>query len=77
MYYVDFCDGEPFVPAETMEEAKEIAENGAAPTRQPILIIHEEENVAALPWYDGPAEEGDLVIHSFGEIGYYGDWAYL
>lgn len=59
----------------TLEDAKNIAEGGAAYTQTDIRIQSENgEDVAVLNWYGVVPSDDDIVTVRFGDYGFYGDW---
>ena len=78
MYYINYCTGAGNERADTLEEAKRIADNGAAYTQQPIIIEDEDgREITRRPWwnvaYNGHALPETNPI-CYGDYGYYGDW---
>jgi len=80
-YLVNFGTGAGNEYADTIEEAKELAVEGATYTQCSITIElvnenDEEENevVAKLPWWSVQLGEDDEVTVQFGEFGFYGEW---
>ena len=77
MYEVSLMPGEETMPAYTMEEAMETAQNFAFVSGCNIYVLQEGEEVAALIWHNRPAESEDEVTVNFGPRGFYGEWATL
>lgn len=79
-FLVNFGTGAGNEFAETLEEAKEIAEENATYTQASITIEipnnNEEENevVAKLPWWSVHPGDDDVVTVDFGDFGFYGEW---
>ena len=80
MFYIKYHTGAGDETASTIEEAKRIADDGAAYTQLSITIEDEYGNeVARRPWWgvefdpDATDETIDDII-SFGRFGYYGAW---
>ena len=80
LYYIKYHTGAGDETAASIDEAKRIADDGAAYTQQSITIEDEDGNeITRRPWwgveYD-PDETEDTVdeIISFGKFGYYGAW---
>ena len=80
-FLINFGTGAGEEYAETLEEAKEIAEENATYTQCSITIEipsndDEEENkvVAKLPWWSVQPGEDDEVTVDFGNFGFYGEW---
>lgn len=77
-YYINYNTGVGNEWADTLEEAKEIADAGACYTQQPITIEDEDDNeICRRPWWgsqynEDEAWEDDPIC--FGEFGYFGDW---
>lgn len=77
-YYINYNTGAGNEWADTLDEAKEIADNGAAYTQKDIVIEDEDGNeITRRPWwgvqYD--EDEGDEINPiCFGNFGYFGDW---
>lgn len=78
MYYIRYNTGAGDKAAKTLEEAKRLADEGAAYTQQPIVIEDEDgREVARRPWWGVPydedeAPEDDPIV--FGDFGYFGSW---
>lgn len=76
MYTVNYHTGAGNSAAETLDDAKKVADNGACYTQQDITVEDEEGNVAARrTWYgctDGISECISPI--RFGNFGFYGDW---
>lgn len=61
--------------AETLEEAKRIAEKGMAYTQESVRIMEDGRQIAVSYWVGiKPTEEDDNVLQQFGDYGYYTDW---
>lgn len=78
MYTINYHTGTGNEHADTLDEAKRIADEGAAYTQQPITIEDEDGNeITRRPWwsvaYDEDAAAEFDPIH-IGDYGYYGDW---
>lgn len=73
-YYVNFGTGEGNEEADTLDEAMELAVEGATYTQDPIIIAEDGEEIARLPWYGVKAEEDDIITVDFGDYGFYGEW---
>lgn len=76
-YYVRFHTGAGDEEAATLEEAKKLADEGAAYTQQSISIEDEDGAVVLTrPWigvaYDADSGSEDPI--DFGQFGYYADW---
>lgn len=76
-YYINYNTGAGNEWADTLEAAREIADNGAAYTQQPIVIEDEDGNeVTRRPWwgvaYNEEVPEDNPIC--LGDWGYYGDW---
>ena len=77
-YYINYNTGAGNEWADTLEEAKRMADDGAAYTQQPIVIEDEDGNeIAHRPWWgvqydEDEGDETDPVC--FGSFGYFGDW---
>lgn len=77
-YYINYNTGIGNEWADTLEEAKAIADDGAAYTQRDITIEDEDDNeVLRRPWwgvgYDEDESSDDDPI-CFGDFGYFGDW---
>ena len=77
-YYINYHTGTGNEWANTLEEAKILADNEASYTQKDIIIEDEFGNeVLRRPWwgtqYSGENEEEENPI-LFGSFGYYGDW---
>lgn len=81
MYYVNYHTGVGNRTADTLEEAMELADKGAAFTRCNITIDDEHGNVVAgRQWYAVPYSEDDESSDDpicFGDFGYYDDWYFM
>lgn len=74
-FLVNFGTGAGNEYAETLEEAKQIAEENATYTQASITIEDENYNeIAKLPWWGVYPGEDDEVTIDFGEFGFYGEW---
>ena len=74
-YLVDFGTGAGNEYAETLEDAKRIAEANLAYTQQNVNIYEDDEVVATLPWWGVQPEQDDVVTAQFGSFGFYGQWS--
>lgn len=78
MYIINYHTGAGNEHAATLDEAKRIADEGAAYTQQPIVIEDEDgREITRRPWWN-VAYNGDVFPENnpicFGHYGYYGDW---
>lgn len=83
-YYIDFNTGAGNEYAETLEDAKEIADDGAAYTQQNITIhpvingkVDFDSTVTMRCWYGVAYDENKAYEENpicFGDFGYYADW---
>jgi len=79
-FYIDFNTGAGNENAETLEEAKKIAIDGVSYTQEPVFIyivsdgVIDSKTAAILPWYGVSPREDDIVLISYGDFGFYGDW---
>ena len=77
-YYINYNTGAGNEWADTLEAAKELADDGAAYTQQPIIIEDEDgKEVTRRPWWgvqydEDEGDETDPIC--FGSYGYFGDW---
>ena len=77
-YYINYNTGAGNEWADTLEQAKAIADDGAAYTQQPIVIEDEDGNeITRRPWWgvqydEDEGDETDPIC--FGSSGYFGDW---
>lgn len=77
MYYINYQTGAGNDTADTLEEAKRIADEGAAYTQQPIVIEDEDGNeVSRRSWYGVKYNADDDCVDPilFGSFGFYSDW---
>ncbi|TCL43205.1 hypothetical protein [Harryflintia acetispora] len=79
MYYINYHTGAGDNNAETLEQAKVLADQGAAYTQQPITIHDEDgEEVARRNWfgveYNAEDDQETMDPITYGSFGYYGDW---
>ena len=79
MCYINYHTGAGDETADTMEQAMEIADDGACYTQQDITIEHDNGTVIAeRKWYGVQSSQEDLEdgedIIEFGSFGYYGHW---
>lgn len=78
MFNVDFGTGAGNESAETLLEAKALADEGAAYTERDIVITDEDgDEVARRTWWgvqydEDVGDETDPIC--FGSFGYFGDW---
>lgn len=82
MYYINANNLLPSIPAATIEEAMQIADDGATwQTHSSISIEDEGGNVLMFrPWWGvefDPAEDPSENPICFGQEGYFGDWVEL
>lgn len=87
-YYIDYNTGAGNEYAETLEEAKALADEGACYTQESIHIYEVETDndiddetsrqpVAIRNWYGVAYDEEEAYEENpicFGDFGYYGDW---
>lgn len=74
-FLVNFGTGAGNEWAETLEEAKQIAEENATYTQASIIIEDKNYNeIAKLPWWSVQPGEDDEVTVDFGNFGFYGEW---
>ena len=60
---------------ETLDEAKRIADEGAAYTQCDIVIEDEDgEEITRRIWYGVKPDEDEENIINFGDFGFYADW---
>lgn len=78
MYYINYQTGAGNDTSDTLEEAKRIADEGAAYTRQPIVIEDEDGNeVSRRSWYGVEYNANEYYCVDpilFGSFGFYSDW---
>lgn len=79
MYYINYHTGAGDETSDTLEQAMEIADDGACYTQQNITIEDDNGNVIAeRTWYGVQASQEDLEdeedIIDFGSFGHYGPW---
>ena len=76
MYYINYNTGAGNETAESLSEAKRLADEGAAYTQRNITIYDDDGNeVAGRIWY-GCMTDVELCEDpiTFGDFGFYGDW---
>lgn len=77
-YYIDYKTGAGNECADNMDDAKRIADAGAAYTQQDIVIYDEDENEIARRRWCGVAYNADECGAEnpicFGSFGFYDDW---
>ena len=75
-YIVDFGTGRGNEEFDTLEEAKEYAEENLCYTQASIDIVDRQsgEIVAAMLWWNVEPSEDDVVTAKFGDKGFYGEW---
>ena len=77
-YYINYNTVAGDEWADTLEAAKELADDGAAYTQQPITIEDEDGNeITRRPWWGVAYDEDEAPEESpicFGDFGYFGDW---
>ena len=86
-YIVDFGTGVGNSSADSLDDAKVIAERDATYTQSSIYIIdrnklpddydsddYDKATVSQLPWCGVQPEEDDEVLVDFGDYGFYGEW---
>lgn len=77
MYYINYNTGAGNDTADTLEEAKRIADDGACYTQHPIVIEDEDGNeVSRRSWYGAKYNADDDCVDPilFGSFGFYSDW---
>ena len=76
MYTVNYHTGAGNGTAETLDDAKKVADNGACYTQESITIEDENgQTVSMRHWWDCmDGIEGMENPIRFGAYGYYGDW---
>jgi hypothetical protein len=74
-YLVDFGTGAGNEYAETLEDAKRIAEANLAYTQQDVDIYEDDTLVTTLRWWGVQPEQDDVVTAQFGSFGFYGQWS--
>ena len=78
MYYINYQTGAGNDTAGTLDEAKRLADEGAAYTQQPITIEDEDGNeVSRRAWCGVEYNEDEYYCEDpirFGTFGFYGDW---
>ena len=70
--------GDEYVVDETLEDAKQAAEDELAYTQTDVKIQTEDgKDVAILKWHGGAEPKDDDIVTipgMFGDYGFYGDW---
>lgn len=74
-YYINYNTGAGNDYADTLKEAKEIAERNLAYTQESVTIEFDGEEVARLPWWGMTPQEDDVITEQFGDFGFYGGWS--
>ena len=78
MYYIDYNTGAGNEWAETLEDAKALADDGAAYTQESIVIKDEDgKEITRRDWY-GTGYDPDVDYCEdpicFGSFGFFADW---
>lgn len=77
-YLIQYNTGAGNCSAETLAEAKQLADDGATYTQQPIEIMSDGEPVAIRRWYgmkyQGNEDDYQENPITFGDFGFYADW---
>ena len=74
-YFIDFNTGAGNEYAETLEDAKRIAEANLVYTQQDVDIYEDDTLVTTLRWWGVQPEQDDVVTAQFGSFGHYGQWS--
>lgn len=80
MFYIKYHTGVEDETAETLQEAMDIADDGACYTQEDITIEDDAGNVVATRYWNGVKwsedEDDDCVgdVIPFGDFGYYTGW---
>lgn len=75
MYHINHGTGAGDSTAETLDQARAIAERDASYTQVAITITDDDGNVVArLPWWGIAASEDDEPVVDYGSFGFFGPW---
>jgi len=81
-YVIDYCNGiEEVVHTKNISEVKEIADNGASYTQQPIVIYDDTgSEICRRSWYGVGFDQSEAGVNpnkiiGFAEFGYYDIWS--